>query len=69
MVYSFKAHVRQVWLSKSLEQNVGTLFRFSVGISESSPEGQKQIISVRTLDQSESFSFLLVPHKQAQQKP
>jgi hypothetical protein len=37
-------HVRQAGLSKILKQSVGTLSRFSVGISVSSPEGQKEII-------------------------
>jgi hypothetical protein len=44
MVCSLKAQVRQVWLSKTLEQNVGALSRFSAGISVFSPEGQKEII-------------------------
>ena len=45
MVCSLKAQVSQVWLSKSLEQNVGALSRFSAGISVSSPEGQKEMIA------------------------
>jgi len=44
VVCSLKAQVRQIWLSKSLEQNVGTLPRFSAGISVFSPESQKELI-------------------------
>ena len=47
VVCSLKAQVRQVWLSKSLEQNVVTLSRFSAGIGAFSQEGQKQLILIR----------------------
>lgn len=44
VVCSLKAQVRQVWLSKSLAQNVETLSRFSAGISVFSREGQKEML-------------------------
>lgn len=34
----------QAWLSITLEQNVGTLSRFSAGISVSFPEDHKELI-------------------------
>jgi hypothetical protein len=44
MVCSLKAQVRQAWLSKTMEQNVGVLPRFSAGIRVSFPEAQKQML-------------------------
>ncbi len=49
IVCSLKTQIRQVWLSKSLAQIVGTLSRFSAGIRVSSAAVQKQIFMTMVL--------------------